>query len=342
MPNVAYTYYSLNAINWPAPGVAVGPGVTSCAFAPTNALPGLGTPQAVPWPALANAALVTGVYPGPLALDQAEQAWRLNALLTAAGTDGMGNLATTAVFALADPTEKGVLAYHMGSTLTGVLAIALGTVPAPWNFMHLSRWLAALPGTVVFAAPAQPDYLSMSIPGPTIQVWEAKGRTGGAVPGTLRAAFTQTQAIATVGGAPPNGCVAVLGRAAGGQWQLHVTDPGENTFADLSPRAQDSIFVEYYRPWRQLLQAETKRASEVKYADATFTTVPFQPADVAVGLDQRVIALLDDAQSGQMAPGDLSAALQKVLTPGYQNAEGPRFVNPNGLYVEIGDIWKNR
>lgn len=341
MPNITYTYRSLNVINWPAPGQALPPGLTTCHAAPTNALIGLPSPIVTWWPMLVNAAVITGVYPGPLALNQAEIAWRVNALRTASRTDAAGSLAATPVYTQCDPTEKGVLAYHLGSTLTGMLALAF-CAPAAYNFMHLSRFLAVVPpGTVTFANAQRPDYLSQSFPGITFQVWEAKGRRGGAVPGVLRDAFNQTRAVATVNGGAPAGRVAVLAQMMGGRWNLFVTDPGEDTPADLAPGVQDAIFLEYYRPWRQLLEAESTNASEVKYSEATFTTVPFQPADVALGLDQRILVLLDASHGGKMAPGDLSTALQEVLTSGYKNVEGAQFVNPNGLYLKVGDIWKD-
>jgi len=338
MPNINYQYLSLANIAWPAPGAAVAGGVTTCAGAPANILPALGTPIGAAWPVIDLAALLIGVYPGPALIDLTEMQWRLATLRAAAQTTLAGGLGSTPLIGAVDPSEQATLSYHMGSVLTALMGIIV--VPA-LNFMHLRRYIA-IGGVVNFVTPQRPDFISFG--GANIQIWEAKGRVGGAVTLPLRAGFTQTLAVNTVTilGVPivPASRICCLARRSmAGTWDIHVTDPTVQipTVGDANFRGK--LYAEYYRPFNEVLNLSTSTQA-ANFANQTFATAPIQGADVTIGIDQRIAKALNDYLRSTISAADLTGIVEPILTTGYTfTQDSTRYVNANGLYITVGDSW---
>lgn len=338
MPNIPYNYDTLNAIGWPVPAAPVAPGVTTCGPGSTAAgIAGLPNPLVVPGAAVANAVLANGVYLGG-ALSVDEMAWRTNAIRTAVTVAG-GNMVISPTFPLLDPTEKTNLSFHVGNMCAAVVAQFLPLLPGPLIYMLFRRFQAvAGPGAVAFVSGLRPNYISFTAL-PTFQIWQAIGRTqAGNGLGARRGGFSQTLAVGNVFGAIPDAYIASLAignGVAGAQWRIRLTDPGQGAVADVPPRMLDSLYREYYRPWIELLGAGDPQ--KVRYAGAEYNVVAVPEADLRVGLNIGIQAIL--AQSGT-PPGQVSKEIVDFLQKGVKNEDSEtQYANRNALFTEIPGNW---
>lgn len=339
MPNLGYQYHAVGGLGWPGPA----PAGMCGGGADTNPITLAVNPVVVPAGQIVAAILVQCVFPPPVAAMIAELNWRY-AAYRAGAASGPVNVTTTPVIQNVDPTEKGQLSYAVATMCTAWSA----TFQAGANlFMPVSRVNAALPALLNFVGPLRPDYFSMT-PTPQWQVWESKGRVGGAVPGRLRNAYRQTQALASLnlGGlapVPPDSRVACLARpgAPGGAgiWSLHTTDPVVLSGQAPDPSTLDALLREFYRPYKDLL-ASVSSSVTADYAGATFLTATLPASDITLGLDQRIVKALQATDPQSAAPGTLSSTILAVVRGGYSKQTDPKqAVTPGGVYAAAGSSW---
>lgn len=331
MPTFQYAYVA------PGPAGTCGP----AGVAPSVNLPGLPNPMPYTWAALANATLMVGVYP-PGGMPLYEVTWRQSALRAGAYTAG-GVLRGTPLSQRLDATELGGISYHIGMAMA-VYASQQAGFPNP---QHLSRFMASHPGAVNFGVnPLRPDIIFFNPAGPAVQIWEAKGRRGGGIPGLLAVAMNQANAVVNVtppAGGPavvPNGRAASVAQfhAASNTWRLHVTDPSGGTSSPpLPPRFRDSFYRSFYRPFVEMVLAprlSPKRS--MIFHKKTYAMARLDPVEMWMGIHRPVLDLL---LHPALPPGQLAARIETVLQAGYSTNQPDVFVNSNGIVTVLDKKW---
>lgn len=342
MPTLPYSYVH------PQPGW---PGPTTCGVGPAAGLINPG-PLVGAWAALYNAQLTLGIFaPG---WEAWEQMWRVSSFqLGACEAPGLGGMSPSPVVLSMDATERGQLAYHVGTGSGLAAALGLlnpGGAGARYFPFHLTRAQAA--GAVFnFGVVQRPDLVLFSFdPLAAVLhhfvVWECKGHAANVGQAPLGPALGQSRALLNmtsfVGGAVlpvprvPAAYVAsqIDLAGAGLSYRLQTTDPPNdgNHSLEASAGDADGFLRSFYAPYLAVLAVPT--ASSRTYEEIRFRTVEVVP-HVRFGVDQRIVDALTD---GSTRP--LHVRIGEILNQGYSNGSDDRFISTTGLLAELGSGWR--
>jgi len=364
---------------------AVGP----CPAGPGGALAGFPNPISIPFVQLFNAQLRLGAYPAGWALD--EMCWRVLSLAigitplaavpplfppalagfapgVAMPVPGMAaNLPPSPVALAVDSTERGQVAYHVGTAVGGALSeylpIAGGGFFPAWFDFHLTR-AQANGGVFTFQAPpapqTRPDVVMLGLtfaPGGgwnvnNFIVWENKGRTTAVGPGVLAAARLQASrltamttlpavaaAAAMILAAPraPDNYVASVVDVNGGNFRIRTRDPSGPPSGPiaLDPGAAGRFLRGYYAPFVEAIRASS--GSVVRsYGGRRFRMIEL-PKQVCLGVDTEILSALQRSSSTE------ADEIGAVLSRGYQ-VQSPDIVHihATGIATELPRRWSSR
>ncbi len=351
--NIPYTFVTNQWLRYAPPFPVAAPPATTCTGGIGPTLATLGNANAghvvASMAALVNCAQMIGVYPGdPTTIQGAllnayEMSWREFSLKAAAWPLANGSYGRTPILDAVDASEKAVLSFQVGQVFCALVAQLAGTLPGV--FMHLERWRRVYPLLALqFRSNRVPDFISWMGPN-GFQAWEAKARlTNGVNWAALRDGFDQAWSLASVGGLAPTAHVATLARTAapnGSPWEIYVVDPGQSEPAPLEPAVEDAIFREYYAPFVSIIDYTARQGRELTFGGVKFFAVPRNGADAWLGIDMRILETLRADRSRKLLPGDLAAALLRILGEGYVNPPSAtrRFINLNGILTVVGESW---
>ena len=341
MPNLPYFYRTRAAI-----GMG---GAATCVGAPSAGLLAAPAVRVPTWPALVNAQLQLGIFPAGWVVE--EMGWRINSLRVASTPLGAaGAMAPSPVLDQVDPTERGQLAYHLG-TAAGLEAALSLLAPGAGAFyfpFHLTR--AQQNGaTFNFATAQRPDLVIFSLVLPPVGVaappalshfvvWECKGHANNVGVAPLAPALNQslslTHLTALPGAAPIPAAVVPAAQVAsqidrGGAalpFRLQTADPSaEGEWgAELTPEAANCFLRAFYAPYLEAW--ENGIAPEIRpYDGRKFNTVMVS-ADTRVGIDAEIFALLSE-YSGE----DLYQQIGSILKAGFRTDRDEEWISATGI-----------
>jgi hypothetical protein len=236
-----------------------------------------------------------------------------------------------------DPTEKGHIEYEVGQTDAKLVADKLfGT---PW-LMHLSLYEREI--DVTYSGKARPDLLGLTRSLDWV-VLEAKGTGGKLKKDILDYAKKQTQAISTINGCPPKlRVVAGSQFEKSGTLEMVLKDPDDHL--EGAPRViidLNVFLLSYYRPLLTLIETGNLAVFETRYANRSFQVIDLPRADLRIGLDIHLRALL--RQTRNLASDVVDYLGSAATTEITQIEVGgiPIEIGGDGIVVIPGTEWRD-
>lgn len=109
----------------------------------------------------------------------------------------------------------------------------------------------------------------------------------------------------------------------------------------IPAETQDGILRQYYYPFWYILKLNKNRARKRRVGGESFTAVARPGSDCLLGIDERILELLEFDQRKRFPDGELFQRMQSVLGEGYDHRAETRstFVNINGVLTEVGRSW---
>ena len=219
-----------------------------------------------------------------------------------------------------DPSEKGAVSYFLGLTMAKLFNEQLFRVR--W-LQHLDKYKALVPK--LWKGRSRPDLVGAD----SSQNWvavEAKGRTNRADKNLLPNAKKQLQNLKMVAGESPSLRVASALHFDNGFAEVLLADPYEINPDAVDLRiAPDQFIRDYYAGIIDLVHYLPSQEVQIDGTTYLVAHLPDGAAEVAVGLDVRVLRLLDQDIGGREFIGQLIAVLPHTGNPMDLDHEGPHF-----------------
>lgn len=243
-----------------------------------------------------------------------EAIFRLSLIRMAIQQDWNGYLRRTDAFSALDPTEKGMVSYFLGMTLTKLFASRI--LYTPW-LLHLDVFQAHLSATTL--GRSRPDLVGQSVSGEW-HAFESKGRSSAPSSEDKDKAKTQAQRLISVNSARCHLHV--------GSFSFFRRDLLEFYWRDPDPDVESPIKLPHPdQEWQYYFEPSLSLASEI---ESTALDAERALADVKVEVHPALRELLSVGEwsRGQARAGELRTVFQEQ---GYQI---------DGIKVVAGDTWR--
>lgn len=246
-----------------------------------------------------------------------------------------GRVCRSIAYDALDPSEKGAISYFIGLAMAKLFAGSL--LDVGW-LMHLDVYQALVRPTFRRNTRSRPDLVGQNTLGQWI-VMEGKGRTNLITQVLMRSAKRQTRQIRRISGQIPFLRIAFASYFNQNVLSVEWHDPpdGEDEFPQKKQKpfyhhiSENGFFRNYYKPFRTLLKGNLE-AKIVEHDNINFLVTNLEVADVAIGLDTRIIESFEK--------DDFRSIVREIAQTRIELHDSRRSnIFNDGLFVKTGERW---